>query len=113
MSTATADKTPAALAQAMSANRAEIQAIVSNPAKPDFSNVTGSVASTEAPLDTGGGGGGEQTYTVAKGDNLSKIARHFYGRQDWKRIFDANRDQLDDPDKIFPGQVLRIPARED
>ena len=83
------------------------------PAKPDFSNVTGSVASTEAPLDTGGGGGGEQTYTVAKGDNLSKIARHFYGRQDWKRIFDANRDQLDDPDKIFPGQVLRIPARED
>ena len=83
------------------------------PAKPDFSNVTGSVASTEAPLDTGGGGSGEQTYTVAKGDNLSKIASHFYGSQDWKRIFDANRDQLDDPDKIFPGQVLRIPARED
>ena len=55
----------------------------------------------------------KEFYTVVSGDNLSKIARHFYGRQDWKRIFDANRDQLDDPDKIFPGQVLRIPARED
>jgi nucleoid-associated protein YgaU len=83
------------------------------PAKPDFSNVTGSVASTEATLEAGGGGSGEQTYTVAKGDNLSKIAQHFYGRQDWKRIFDANRDQLDDPDRIHPGQVLKIPARED
>ena len=82
------------------------------PAKPDFSNVTGSVASTEAPIETGGGGNGEQTYTVAKGDNLSKIAKHFYGKQDWKRIFDANRDQLDDPDRIFPGQVLKIPPAE-
>ena len=82
------------------------------PAKPDFSNVTGSVASTEAPLDTGGGGGGEQTYTVAKGDNLSKIARHFYGRQDWKRIFDANRDQIANPDLIQPGQVLKLPATD-
>ena len=74
--------------------------------KADFSGVTATFESTEEIV-------GEQTYTVAKGDNLSKIARHFYGRQDWKRIFDANRDQLDDPDKIFPGQVLRIPARED
>lgn len=82
------------------------------PAKPDFSNVTGGVVSTEAALEAGGGVS-EQTYTVAKGDNLSKIAKHFYGRQDWKRIFDANRDQLDNPDKIHPGQVLRIPVRED
>lgn len=85
----------------------------SAPAKPDFSNVTGGVASTEVPLEAGGGGAGEQTYTVVSGDNLSKIAKHFYGRQDWKRIFDANRDQLDDPDRIRPGQVLRIPAQED
>jgi nucleoid-associated protein YgaU len=49
---------------------------------------------------------------VAKGDNLSRIAQHFYGRQDWKRIFDANRDQLSDPDRIQPGQVLKIPAPE-
>ena len=50
-----------------------------------------------------------ETYTVAKGDNPSKIARHFYGRRDWKRIFDANRDQLDDPDKIFPARCSGSP----
>ena len=60
----------------------------------------------------GGGGTGEQTYTVVSGDNLSRIAKHFYGKPDWKPIFDANRDQLDNPDKIFPGQVLKIPAHD-
>jgi nucleoid-associated protein YgaU len=77
--------------------------------KPDFSDVQSKVTSTEA---IAGSEGGEQTYTVVKGDNLSKIAKHFYGRQDWQRIFDANRDQLSDPDRIQPGQVLKIPAPE-
>lgn len=84
------------------------------PAKPDFSNVQGGVASTEAPAEGGGGGTGEQTYTVAKGDTLSHIAKAFYGKAGkWHAIYDANRDLLDDPDKIFPGQVLKIPAIED
>ena len=78
--------------------------------KPDFSDVQSKVTSTES---IAGGFTGEQAYTVEMGDNLSKIARHFYGKQDWKRIFDANRDQLSDPDLIQPGQVLKIPARED
>lgn len=78
--------------------------------KPDFSDVQSKVTSTEA---IAGEAVDEQTYTVEKGDNLSKIAKHFYGKQDWKRIFDANRDQLSDPDRIQPGQVLKIPARED
>jgi len=53
----------------------------------------------------------EQSYTVADGDNLSVIAERFYGSADqWPRIFEANRDQLDNPDLIQPGQVLRIPA---
>ena len=82
-------------------------------AKPDFSNVQSKVASTEAITEGGGGGSGSQTYTVQKGDNLSKIAERYYGRQDWKRIYDANRDLLDDPDRISPGQVLKIPAIED
>lgn len=83
--------------------------------KPDFSNVESKVTSTEEITggEGGGGGIGEQTYTVEKGDNLSTIAKHFYGRQDWKRIYDANRDQLDDPDRIKPGQVLKIPAKDD
>jgi len=53
----------------------------------------------------------EQTYTVADGDTLSGIAAQFYGSADeWPRIFEANRDQLDNPDLIYPGQTLRIPS---
>jgi len=56
------------------------------------------------------GGAGTASYTVVKGDTLSKISKHFYGNANqWKRIFEANRGLLKDPDKIFPGQVLRIP----
>jgi len=51
-----------------------------------------------------------RTYTVVSGDNLSKIAKHFYGNaNDWPKIFDANRDKLSNPDLINVGQVLRIP----
>ncbi len=52
-------------------------------------------------------GGGLGTYTVVAGDSLSKIAGK-YGIQ-WKAIWDANRDILKDPDKIYPGQELKIP----
>lgn len=79
--------------------------------KPDFSNVTSKVTSTEA-VAGGDADAGGRTYTVQKGDNLSRIAERFYGRQDWKRIFDANRDQLSDPDRIQPGQVLKIPVQD-
>ncbi|CAG7856521.1 hypothetical protein MCAMS1_01037 [biofilm metagenome] len=51
-----------------------------------------------------------QTYTVVSGDNLSKIAKHFYGNANaWQKIYDANRDKISNPDLIHPGQVLRIP----
>jgi LysM repeat protein len=52
-------------------------------------------------------GGGYEEYTVVPGDSLSKIASHW--GTNWKQIWDANRDQLKDPNKIYPGQVLRIP----
>ena len=54
---------------------------------------------------------GEQTtYTVKAGDTLSKIAQHVLGNANaYHQIFEANRDQLSDPDKIKPGQVLKIP----
>jgi nucleoid-associated protein YgaU len=73
---------------------------------------------------TGGGGGGAaaagsgqqaqagagRTYTVKSGDTLSKIARDHLGNANaYMQIFEANRDQLSDPDKIKPGQVLRLP----
>lgn len=57
------------------------------------------------------GAGSRRTYTVKPGDTLSGIAKQFYGDpQAYHRIFDANRNQLKDPDKIFPGQVLTIPV---
>ena len=52
-----------------------------------------------------------KTYTVKSGDTLSEIAKHELGSANkYMDIFNANRDQLTDPDKIKPGQVLRIPA---
>ena len=54
-------------------------------------------------------GGGEASHTVESGDTLSAIGKK-YGVA-WRDIFEANRDQLDDPDKIFPGQTLRIPRK--
>jgi nucleoid-associated protein YgaU len=53
----------------------------------------------------------EQSYTVQSGDTLSKISKQFYGDANrYMKIFDANKDQLKDPNTIKPGQVLRIPA---
>ena len=69
---------------------------------PDFSNVKSGSSSTAS----------ERTYEVKAGDTLSKIAKQEYGdANQWRRIFDANKDILKDPDKIFPGQTLRIPAK--
>lgn len=77
--------------------------------KADFSGVNASVDTTAEKV-----GGAAQTYTVERGDTLSQIAKQFYGKaSEWDAIFQANRDQLDDPDLIQPGQVLKIPARND
>ena len=65
--------------------------------------------SETAPVGTAGGGS-QRTYTVKSGDTLSQIAKEHYGDANaYRRIFDANRDQLSDPDLIKPGQVLKIP----
>lgn len=51
-----------------------------------------------------------QYHTVAKGDTLSAIAKKFYGDANkYQAIFEANKPMLKDPDKIYPGQSLRIP----
>ncbi len=52
-----------------------------------------------------------RVYTVRRGDTLSGIARKQLGDASrWPEIFELNRDVIDDPDQIFPGQVLLIPA---
>jgi nucleoid-associated protein YgaU len=53
-----------------------------------------------------------QFHTVVSGDNLSKIAKKFYGNANqYPVIFEANKPMLKHPDKIYPGQVLRIPPQ--
>lgn len=52
-----------------------------------------------------------RTYTVVSGDTLWKIAKAELGfGSDWPKLWEANRDQVPDPDLIFPGQVLIIPV---
>ena len=94
------------------------------PRKPDFSGVNASTGSTSgagradfsgvrATVDSTAETAGT-TYTVRGGDTLSKIAQQHYGKAGaWQAIFAANRDQLDDPDLIRPGQVLKIPPHHD
>lgn len=49
-------------------------------------------------------------HTVKKGETLSAIAQHYLGKASlYPKIFEANRPMLSDPDKIYPGQMLRIP----
>jgi len=56
------------------------------------------------------GGQSSRTYTVQSGDSLSKISKQFYGNPNqYMKIFEANRDQLNDPNQIKPGQQLVIP----
>ncbi|HEX8685667.1 MAG TPA: LysM peptidoglycan-binding domain-containing protein [Pyrinomonadaceae bacterium] len=58
----------------------------------------------------GAGGGSGDSYTVKSGDTLSKIGKH-HGVS-WQDIHEANREVIgDNPDKIFPGQKLRIPSK--
>lgn len=81
--------------------------------RPDFSNVQTTVTSTEEIVggEGSGGGTGAQTYTIEKGDTLSHIAKRFYGKAKfWRQIHEANRDIIEDPDRIFPGQTIRLPA---
>lgn len=81
-------------------------------AKPDFSNVR-SGADT-VPTQGGPGSIGARSYTIEQGDTLSAIAKRVYGKaSDWQRIFQANRDTLDNPDRIFPGQVITLPEIEE
>jgi uncharacterized protein YidB (DUF937 family) len=77
------------------------------PARPkaDFSNVQAGSSQAPAPPEKK-----EESYVVVAGDSLSKIAKRLYGdANQWKRIFEANRDRIKDPDLIQPGWKLRIP----
>jgi nucleoid-associated protein YgaU len=71
------------------------------------------VAKVNDMLTVADGGGQESTYREVKsGDTLSKIAKEAYGDANaYMKIFDANKPMLSNPDKIYPGQKLRIPPK--
>jgi len=90
----------------------------------DFSNVASSSSTVKAPAGASGSvahasagsqagdGWSSKTYTVKSGDTMSKIAQEMYGDSSaYNKIFEANQPMVKDADKIYPGQVLRIPAR--
>ncbi len=81
---------------------------------PNADDVTAEISvDTSRAMGAAAGGGqaqGGQTYEIKSGDTLSKISKQFYGNaNEYMRIFYANRDQLNDPDKIQAGQKLVIP----
>ena len=77
-------------------------------AKADFSDVRSGSSSTAPDARTPDT---QRTYIVESGDSLSKIATREYGdAKKWRAIYDANRDKIENPDLIYPGQVLTIPA---
>ena len=68
-------------------------------------------ASAAAPAAAAPASGGGRSYTVKAGDTLSKIAKAITGDlNNWKAIYEANKDTIKDPNVIRPGQVLRIPG---
>ena len=72
-------------------------------------NVAG-VAKVEEQIATEAPAADPVFYTVKKGDTLSAIAKQHYGSANkYMMVFEANRPMLSHPDKIYPGQVLRIP----
>ena len=75
----------------------------------EYNRLDPDMRSGDLVMDVAVGAGGGQTYTVKSGDSLSKIANHYPGVT-WHQIFEANRDQISDPDMIHPGQVLKIPS---
>ena len=66
---------------------------------------------TQTAAAAAGGAGSSKTYTVKAGDTLSKIAKEIYGNaNEYQKIFEANQDKLQSPDKIQVGQELVIPS---
>jgi nucleoid-associated protein YgaU len=74
-------------------------------------DIVADIQVTGGPAKAGAGAAtAAKTYTVKAGDTLSKIAKEHLGNANaYMKIFEANKDQLSDPDKIKPGQVLKLP----
>ena len=80
--------------------------------KADFSKVQSGSSTTAKPEAKGTASAAGKSYTVKSGDSLWKISEQMYGNgNDWRRIYEANKDRIQNPDVIQPGWVLTIPAQ--
>ena len=78
--------------------------------KADFSKVQSGASTVAKP--EAGKAEAARSYTVKSGDSLWKISEQMYGNgNDWRRIYEANKDRIQNPDVIQPGWVLTIPAQ--
>ncbi len=78
--------------------------------KADFSKVQSGSSTVAKP--EAGKAEAAKSYTVKSGDSLWKISEQMYGNgNDWRRIYEANKDRIQNPDVIQPGWVLTIPAQ--
>jgi len=76
-----------------------------------FHDTLGSVA--ESTVAEGASEEVTEDYTVQKGDTLQKISQRYFGTtKKWKKIYELNQDKLKAPDKIRPGQVIKIPVEK-
>ena len=80
---------------------------------PNFSDLNADIQAPAAAAAAAASSGSTitaRTYEVKPGDSLSKISKEYYGNANqYMKIFEANKDQLSDPDKIRPGMKLNIP----
>jgi len=87
---------------------------------PGYPAATSLPAATEEPVamqeplmeeETAAAPMGFENYTVVKNDTLQKISQKFYGTtKNWMKIYEANKDVLRGPDKLYPGQLIKIPS---
>ena len=88
------------------------QLTVAAPVAPAAAAKQGNAAGSAKPVDAPAGEAADETefYVIQAGDTLGKIAKRVYGdAMQYPKIFEANREVIDDPDKIFVGQKIRIP----
>lgn len=86
-------------------NRMKIKAAPPSPAE-----ATAEAPSAKAAPAAAAAGSADEIYVIKAGDTLGKIAKQFYGKSSaYMKIFEANRGVIDNPDRIYPGQTIRIP----
>ena len=87
---------------------------VAEPAPPAPAEPEAAPAAEEPAAESAEADSGDRSYTVESGDTLWKIAEQMYGSGNkYMEIFNANKDLLENPDRIFPGQTLKIPTLEE